>query len=121
MDLHGDDRMEHTQPKAFTVQNLYTGCAYQVQRVLIPAATRTLPIMLEAVIFQKSCLPLARSSNQTTVAILSNHIATSLLALTKWWLDHKMSPPAAQMGKVYKNLIIDSTVGALSPLSLLRG
>lgn len=74
-----------------------------------------------AVIFQKSCLPLARSSNQTTVAILSNHIATSLLALIDWWLDHKMSPPAAQMCKVYKNLIIDSTVGALSPLSLLRG
>jgi hypothetical protein len=74
-----------------------------------------------AVIFQKSCLPLARSSNQTTVAILSNHIATSLLALIEWWLDHKMSPPTAQMGKVYKNLIIDSTVRALSPLSLLAG
>lgn len=72
-----------------------------------------------AMIFQKSCLPLARSSNQTTVAILSNHIATSLLSLIEWWLDNKMSPPAAQMGKVYKNLIIDSTVGAVSTLSIL--
>src|SRR5215470_1426170 len=32
-----------------------------------------------AAIFQKSCLPLARASNQITVAITSNHIATSLL------------------------------------------
>lgn len=74
-----------------------------------------------AVIFQKSCLPLARSGNPMAVAILSNHIATSLLALTEWWLDNKMSPPAAQMGKVYKNLIIDATVGAVRPLAALPG
>ena len=70
-----------------------------------------------AVIFQKSCLPLARSGNQTTTAILSNHIATSLLALIEWWLDNNMQPASAQMGKVYKSLIIDSTVGAVSSLS----
>ena len=70
-----------------------------------------------AVIFQKSCLPLARSGNQTTTAILSNHIATSLLALIEWWLDNSMQPASAQMGKVYKSLIIDSTVGAVSSLS----
>ena len=70
-----------------------------------------------AVIFQKSCLPLARSGNQTTTAILSNHIATSLLALIEWWLDNNMQPMSAQMGKVYKSLIIDSTVGAVSSLS----
>jgi len=70
-----------------------------------------------AVIFQKSCLPLARSGNQTVTAILSNHIATSLLALIEWWLDNNMKPASAQMGKVYKSLIIDSTVGALGSLS----
>jgi AcrR family transcriptional regulator len=70
-----------------------------------------------AAIFQKSCLPLARAGNPTTTALLSNHIATSLLALIEWWLDNNMKPESAQMGKVYKSLIIDSTVGALSSLS----
>jgi len=70
-----------------------------------------------ATIFQKSCLPLARSNNQMTVAITSNHIATSLLALIEWWLDNNMRPAATQMGKIYKSLIIDSTVRALGSLS----
>lgn len=70
-----------------------------------------------AAIFQKSCLPLARSNNPMTVAITSNHIATSLLALIEWWLDNNMRPAAAQMGKIYKSLIIDSTVKALGSLS----
>jgi len=70
-----------------------------------------------AVIFQKSCIPLARSGSQVTIAITSNHIATSLLALIEWWLDNNMNPAPAQMGKVYKSLIIDSTVGAVSSLS----
>jgi len=70
-----------------------------------------------ALIFQKSCLPLAMSNNQVTVAITSNHIATSLLALIEWWRDNKHTPPPAQMGKVYKSLIIDATVGAVGSLS----
>lgn len=70
-----------------------------------------------AAIFQKSCLPLARSGNDVMVAITSNHIATSLLSLIEWWLDNKMSPSPSQMGKVYKSLIIDSTVGAVDLLS----
>jgi AcrR family transcriptional regulator len=70
-----------------------------------------------AVIFQKSCLPLARSDSQLTIAITSNHIATSLLALIEWWLENNMKPAPAQMGKVYKSLIIDSTVGAVRSLS----
>ena len=70
-----------------------------------------------ATIFQKSCLPLARSGSEVTVAITSNHIATSLLSLIEWWLDNKMTPPPSQMGKVYKSLIIDSTVGAVRSLS----
>jgi AcrR family transcriptional regulator len=72
-----------------------------------------------AAIFQKSCLPVARSGNPVATAILSNHIATSLLALIEWWLDNKMTPPPSQMGKVYKSLIIDSTVGAVRSLSAI--
>jgi AcrR family transcriptional regulator len=70
-----------------------------------------------AAIFQKSCIPLATSDNQTTIAITSNHIAISLLALIEWWLENKMKPVPEQMGKVYKSLIIDSTVGAVRSLS----
>jgi AcrR family transcriptional regulator len=70
-----------------------------------------------AVIFQKSCLPLAKSGSQLTIAITSNHIATSLLSLIEWWLENNMKPAPAQMGKVYKSLIIDSTVGAVRSLS----
>ena len=70
-----------------------------------------------AAIFQKSCIPLARSGSQVTIAITSNHIATSLLALIEWWLDNNMKPTPTQMGKVYKSLIIDSTVGAVNSLS----
>jgi AcrR family transcriptional regulator len=72
-----------------------------------------------AVIFQKSCLPLVKSGNQVTIAITSNHIATSLLSLIEWWLDNNMNPAPAQMGKVYKSLIIDSTVEAVSSLSVV--
>lgn len=70
-----------------------------------------------AAVFQKSCLPLASSGNPVATAMMSNHIATSLLSLIEWWLDNKMTPPPAQMGKVYKSLIIDSTVGAVRSLS----
>ncbi len=74
-----------------------------------------------AAIFQKSCIPLARSGSQVTIAITSNHIATSLLALIEWWLDNNMKPAPTQMGKVYKSLIIDSTVGAVNSLSAMSG
>src|ERR1700752_323173 len=70
-----------------------------------------------AAIFQKSCAPLARSNSLVAIAITSNHIATSLLSLIEWWLDNKMTPAPAQKGKVYKSLIIDSTVGAVRSLS----
>jgi AcrR family transcriptional regulator len=74
-----------------------------------------------AAIFQKSCLPLARLDSQLTVAIASNHIATSLLALIEWWLDNNMKPAPVQMGKDYKSLIIDSTVRAVSSLAAVSG
>jgi len=69
-----------------------------------------------SVVFQKSCVPLERLGNQTTINIASNHIATSLLSLIEWWLENGMNPPPADMGKVYKSLIIDSTVRAVDSL-----
>lgn len=70
-----------------------------------------------AAIFQKSCVPLERLGNQVTINIASNHIATSLLSLIEWWLENNMKPSPTEMGKVYKSLIIDSTVGAVSSLA----
>ena len=70
-----------------------------------------------AAIFQKSCASLVRSGNEMTVAITSNHIATSLLSLIEWWLDNHVKPTPAQMGMVYRSLIIDSTVGTVKTLS----
>ena len=71
-------------------------------------------------IFQKSCVPLERLGNQVTINIASNHIATSLLSLIEWWLENNMKPSPTEMGKVYKSLIIDSTVGAVSSLSAMK-
>jgi hypothetical protein len=62
-------------------------------------------------------MPLATSGSQITIALTSNHIATSLLSLIEWWLENKMKPAPEQMGKVYKSLIIDSTVEAVRSLS----
>ena len=67
-----------------------------------------------ATIFQKSCAPLRNSGSRIPINAVTNHIATSLLALIEWWLDNKMSPPPAQMGRIYKGLIIDSTVSAVA-------
>ena len=43
-----------------------------------------------------------------------HHIATSRLALIEWWLENTMSPPASQMGKIYKALIVDATLDAVA-------
>jgi hypothetical protein len=64
--------------------------------------------------FQNSCRPLRRSNSQIPASIAGNHIATSLLALIEWWLENKLSPPPERMGKIYKALIIDATIGAVA-------
>src|SRR6266508_3761341 len=67
-----------------------------------------------AMMYQDSCAFLQRPYNRIPSNIASNHIATSLLALIEWWLENKMSPPPAQIGKIYKALIIDATIGAVA-------
>ena len=67
-----------------------------------------------ATMYQDSCGFLNRPNGTIPANIASNHMATSLLALIEWWLEHKMSPPPAQMGKMYKALIIEATRGAVA-------
>jgi len=66
-----------------------------------------------ATMFQNSC-GFLRPNSYIPASIASNHMATSLLALIEWWLENKLSPPPAQMGKIYKALIIDATRSAVT-------
>lgn len=67
-------------------------------------------------IYQKSCSPLQVANSLIPIHAATNHIATSLLALIEWWLDNKMSPSPSQMGRIYRSLIIDSTISAVTSL-----
>ena len=78
-------------------------------------------VLTVAATFQKSCAPLERLGDSVTVSIASNHIAMSLLALIEWWLEHDLKPTPAGMGKVYRSLIVESTVRAVSTLSAVAG
>src|SRR4051794_21484334 len=40
--------------------------------------------------------------------IVTNHVVSSVFALIKWWLDHRMPYSAEKMGFVYGELIIKS-------------
>lgn len=71
-------------------------------------------------IYQNSCAPLQNPQSPIPVKMAGNHMATSLLALIEWWLENKMSPPPSQMGKIYKRLIIDATVGAVMSIQDLK-
>jgi AcrR family transcriptional regulator len=67
-----------------------------------------------AAIFQNSCGFLQRPNSLVPANMASNHMATSLLALIEWWLEHELSPSPPQMGQIYKALIIDSTREAVT-------
>jgi AcrR family transcriptional regulator len=67
-----------------------------------------------AAIFQSSCGFLQQSNSLVPANMASNHMATSLLALIEWWLEHELSPSPPQMGQIYKALIIDSTREAVT-------
>jgi AcrR family transcriptional regulator len=43
--------------------------------------------------------------------IKANHVATSVLALVKWWLDHDMPYTPERMGEIYAAMIIRPTLG----------
>ncbi len=42
--------------------------------------------------------------------IKANHIAASVLALVKWWLDHDTPYSPARMGEIYATLILEPTL-----------
>ncbi len=127
LQVHVETLAKHSETSALEVEGRlifeYVEQKADLFRILLKSqsVTRVRKKVVQniAVIFQKSCLPLARSGSQLTIAITSNHIATSLLALIEWWLDNNMNPAPADMGKVYKSLIIDSTVGAVNSLSVM--
>lgn len=64
--------------------------------------------------YQDSCSFLRRPNAPIPAHIVSNHMATSLLALIEWWLENKMKPAPSEMGKIYKALIIDGTMSAVA-------
>ncbi len=43
--------------------------------------------------------------------IRANHVATSVLALVKWWLDHDMTYSPERMGEIYAVMIIQPMLG----------
>ena len=45
--------------------------------------------------------------------IKANHVASSVLALLKWWLDHDMPYSAERMGEIYAQMIISPSLGKL--------
>lgn len=67
-----------------------------------------------ATMYQDSCGFLRRPNSHIPADIASHHMATSLLALIEWWLEHKMSPPPVQIGKIYRAMIIEATRGAVA-------
>jgi AcrR family transcriptional regulator len=64
--------------------------------------------------YQDSCTPLRQPNSPIPIKLAGNHIAISLLALIEWWLENKMSLPPVEMGKIYKALIIDATISAVT-------
>ncbi len=43
--------------------------------------------------------------------IKANHVATAILALVKWWLDHDTPYPPERMGEIYATLIMRPALG----------
>ncbi len=64
-------------------------------------------------VFLNSCNPLSAREKLIPRQIAAHHIATSLLALIEWWLEHEMPYPVEQMGQMYDQLIIQATLNAL--------
>lgn len=45
-------------------------------------------------------------ANNIPPEIAANHVATSALALVKWWLDHAAPYPPERMGMIYAQLVV---------------
>ena len=51
-----------------------------------------------------------RPDSQIPPNIAANHLVASTLALVQWWLDHDMPYTPAQMGAIYRDLIVQPTL-----------
>ncbi len=66
-----------------------------------------------ASIFLKTCQPIYRKGSTIPPEVAANHMATSLLGLIEWWLEHDMPYPIEQMTNVYERLILKATLDSI--------
>ena len=57
-----------------------------------------------AAIFLATCEPLYTPGQPIPPKIMASQLATSLVSLIEWWLDHEMPYPYQQMGQIYFQL-----------------
>ncbi|HVN55242.1 MAG TPA: TetR/AcrR family transcriptional regulator [Anaerolineaceae bacterium] len=66
-----------------------------------------------ASVFRKNCPP-TRSANPLIPGdVIAGHMATSLLGLVEWWLEHEMALPADHMSRIYHEMIIAASARLL--------
>ncbi len=99
--ISGNLLFEHIADNQGLYQTLLGGLNSSaiVQRIQDIIARETLPIVpidTDAVIPRE---------------IKANHVATSVLALVKWWLDHGMPYTPERMGEIYAAMIIIPMLG----------
>jgi AcrR family transcriptional regulator len=62
-----------------------------------------------ASVFLRDCIPLHDNSHIVPAEISANHIASSLLSLIEWWLEHDMPYSVDRMAEIYDKLIVSAT------------
>ncbi len=65
-----------------------------------------------AAVWLRNCEPLYDGVIPAEVA--ANHIASSVIALIAWWLEHEAPYPVERMAQIYQRLIIEATLKALA-------
>lgn len=90
------------------VVRVLLGCRAALQR-LITVVTRQ--------IVDDHTIPLAALPRD----LVAHHIVSATIALIAWWLDHAMSYPPEQMGRIYHELIARPTAAFQPPDEVYRG
>lgn len=67
-----------------------------------------------ASLYRTTCRPLQEDQGIVPGDVAANHIATSILALIEWWLEHDMDYPVERMAQIYYRLILSATLGAVA-------
>ena len=66
-----------------------------------------------AAVFLKTCQPIHQKNANIPPDVAANHIATSLLGLIEWWLEHDMPYSVEQMANIYERLILKATLDTI--------